>query len=57
MNAVIRLMAQHGINTKASQLKAEEQLDLSFCKRFEEQRFFQKPVLKSGVVEWWNDGD
>jgi NitT/TauT family transport system substrate-binding protein len=41
MNAVIKLMAQHGINTKASQLKAEEQLDLSFCKRFEDSGFFK----------------
>jgi NitT/TauT family transport system substrate-binding protein len=41
MNAVIRLMAQHGINPKASQLKPEEQLDLSFCKRFEDSGFFK----------------
>jgi len=41
MNAVIRLMAQHGINTKAAQLKAEDQLDLSFCKRFEDSGFFK----------------
>jgi ABC-type nitrate/sulfonate/bicarbonate transport system substrate-binding protein len=41
MNAVIRLMAQHGINPKASQLKADEQLDLSFCKRFEDSGFFK----------------
>ena len=41
MNAVIRLMAQHGINPKASQLKAEEQLDLSFCRRFEDSGFFK----------------
>lgn len=40
MNAVIKLMAQHGINAKASQLKADEQLDLSFCKKFEESGFF-----------------
>jgi len=41
MNAVIKLMAQHGVNTKASQLKAEEQLDMSFCKRFEDSGFFK----------------
>jgi ABC-type nitrate/sulfonate/bicarbonate transport system substrate-binding protein len=41
MNAVIKLMAQHGINAKAAQLKAEDQLDLSFCKRFEETGFFK----------------
>jgi len=41
MNAVVKLMVQHGINTKASQLKAEEQLDLSFCKKFEDSGFFK----------------
>ena len=41
MNAVIKLMAQHGINAKASQLKADEQLDLSFCKKFEDSGFFK----------------
>jgi ABC-type nitrate/sulfonate/bicarbonate transport system substrate-binding protein len=41
MNAVIKLMAQYGINPKASQLKPEEQLDLSFCKRFEDSGFFK----------------
>ncbi len=41
MNAVIKLMVQHGINPKAAQLKAEEQLDLSFCKRFEDSGFFK----------------
>ena len=41
MTAVIKLMAQHGINAKASQLKAEDQMDLSFCKRFEDSGFFR----------------
>jgi len=41
MNAVIKLMAQHGINAKAAQLKAEDELDLSFCKRFEDNGFFK----------------
>jgi ABC-type nitrate/sulfonate/bicarbonate transport system substrate-binding protein len=41
MNAVIKLMVQHGINTKAAQFKAEDQLDLSFCKRFEDSGFFK----------------
>jgi hypothetical protein len=36
MNAVVKLMVQHGINAKAAQLKGEEQLDLNFCKRFED---------------------
>jgi ABC-type nitrate/sulfonate/bicarbonate transport system substrate-binding protein len=41
MNAVVKLMVQHGINTKAAQLKPEEQLDMSFCKRFEDSGFFK----------------
>ena len=41
MNAVIKLMAQYGINPKAAQLQAEEELDLSFCKRFEDSGFFK----------------
>ena len=41
MNAVIKLMAQHGVNAKASQLKSDDQLDLSFCKRFEDSGFFK----------------
>jgi ABC-type nitrate/sulfonate/bicarbonate transport system substrate-binding protein len=41
MNAVIKLMAQIGINAKAAQLKADDQLDLSFCKRFEDSGFFK----------------
>jgi hypothetical protein len=41
MNAVIKLMAQHGINPRAAQLRAEDQLDLSFCRRFEETGFFK----------------
>lgn len=41
MNAVVKLMVQHGINTKASTLKAEEQLDMTFCKKFEDSGFFK----------------
>jgi hypothetical protein len=41
MNAVIKLMVQYGINPKASHLKAEDELDLSFCKRFDESGFFK----------------
>jgi ABC-type nitrate/sulfonate/bicarbonate transport system substrate-binding protein len=39
--SVIKLMAQHGLNSKASQLKAEEITDLSYCKKFEESGFFR----------------
>lgn len=41
MSAVIKFMGQYGINPKAAQLKAEDQLDLSFCKRFEDSGFFK----------------
>jgi ABC-type nitrate/sulfonate/bicarbonate transport system substrate-binding protein len=41
MTAVIKLMAQHGINAKAAQLKPEDQLDLSFCKKSEDNGFFK----------------
>ena len=41
MTAVIKLMVQHGINPKAVQLKAEDQIDLSYCKRFEDSGFFK----------------
>src|SRR5499427_1307614 len=37
--SVIKLMAQHGLNAKASQVKPEELADMSYCKRFEESGF------------------
>jgi hypothetical protein len=39
--SVIKLMAQHGLNAKASQVKPEELADMSYCKRFEESGFFR----------------
>jgi ABC-type nitrate/sulfonate/bicarbonate transport system substrate-binding protein len=39
--SVIRLMAQHGLNAKASQVKAEDIADLSLCKKFEDSGFFR----------------
>jgi NitT/TauT family transport system substrate-binding protein len=39
--SVIKLMAQHGLNAKASQVKAEEIIDMSDCKRFEDSGFFK----------------
>lgn len=39
--SVIKLMAQHGLNPKASQVKPEELADMSYCKRFEESGFFR----------------
>lgn len=41
MNAVVKLMVQHGINAKAATLKAEEQLDMTLCKKFEDSGFFK----------------
>jgi NitT/TauT family transport system substrate-binding protein len=41
MSSMLKLMAQHGLNTRASQVKPEKLVDLSFCKRFEESGFFK----------------
>jgi hypothetical protein len=41
ISAMLKLMAQHGLNAKASQIKPEEIADLSYCKRFEESGFFR----------------
>ena len=35
------LMAQHGLNPKAAQIKPEEVADMSYCKRFEDSGFFR----------------
>jgi ABC-type nitrate/sulfonate/bicarbonate transport system substrate-binding protein len=39
--SVIKLMAQHGLNAKASQVKPEEIADMSYCKRLEDSGFFK----------------
>jgi ABC-type nitrate/sulfonate/bicarbonate transport system substrate-binding protein len=39
--SVIKLMAQHGLNAKAAQVKPDEIADLSLCKKFEETGFFR----------------
>ena len=39
--SVIKLMAQHGLNAKASQVKAEDITDMGLCKKFEESGFFK----------------
>ena len=39
--SMLKLMAQHGLNAKAAQVKAEEIVDMSYCKRFEESGFFK----------------
>ena len=39
--SVLKLMAQHGLNAKATQVAPEEVADLSLCKKFEESGFFR----------------
>jgi NitT/TauT family transport system substrate-binding protein len=39
--SVLKLMAQHGINPKAAQLKPEDVADMSFCNRLEETGFMR----------------
>jgi hypothetical protein len=41
MVSVVKLMAQHGLNPKAAQVKAEELVDMSLCKKFEDSGFFR----------------
>jgi ABC-type nitrate/sulfonate/bicarbonate transport system substrate-binding protein len=41
VSAMLKLMAQHGLNAKASQIKPEEIADMSYCKKFEESGFFR----------------
>jgi ABC-type nitrate/sulfonate/bicarbonate transport system substrate-binding protein len=41
VSSMIKLMAQHGLNPKASQVKGEDLVDMSYCKRFEESGFFK----------------
>ncbi len=39
--SVLKLMVQHGLNAKAAQLKPEEIVDMSICKKFEDSGFFK----------------
>jgi NitT/TauT family transport system substrate-binding protein len=39
--SVLKLMVQHGLNPKAAQLKPEEIVDMSLCKKFEDSGFFK----------------
>lgn len=39
--SVVKLMAQHGLNAKAAQVKPEDVVDLSLCKKFEDSGFFR----------------
>jgi ABC-type nitrate/sulfonate/bicarbonate transport system substrate-binding protein len=40
--SVLKLMAQHGINPKATELKPEDIADLSLCRKLEESGFFAR---------------
>lgn len=40
--SVLKLMAQHGINPKASQLKPENVVDMSLCKKLDENGFMDR---------------
>ncbi|HYY23909.1 MAG TPA: ABC transporter substrate-binding protein [Candidatus Udaeobacter sp.] len=39
--SMLKLMAQHGLNPKAAQVKPDEVADMSYCKRFEDSGFFK----------------
>lgn len=39
--SVLKLMAQHGLNAKASQVRPEEVADLTLCKKLDESGFFR----------------
>jgi ABC-type nitrate/sulfonate/bicarbonate transport system substrate-binding protein len=41
MTSMLKLIAQHGLNAKAAQVRAEDLMDLSYCKRFEDSGFFK----------------
>ena len=40
--SVIKFMAQHGLNAKASQVKPKEIADMSYCKKLEDSGFFKR---------------
>ena len=40
--SVLKLMAQHGINPKAAELKPEDIADMSLCKKLEDGGFFAR---------------
>ncbi len=40
--SVLKLMAQHGLNAKATQLKPEDVVDMSLCKKLEESGFIDR---------------
>jgi hypothetical protein len=40
--SVLKLMAQHGLNAKAAELKPQDIADMSLCKRLDEAGFFDR---------------
>lgn len=41
--SVLKLLVQHGLNPKAAQLKTENIVDMSLCKKFDESGFMDRP--------------
>jgi len=41
VGSMLKLMVQHGLNAKAAQVKPEELVDMSLCKKFEDGGFFR----------------
>ena len=39
---LLKLMAQHGLNPKAAELKPEDIADMSLCKKLDEAGFFDR---------------
>jgi hypothetical protein len=41
VGSMLKLMVQHGLNAKAAQVKPEDIVDMSLCKKFEDTGFFR----------------
>ncbi|MGH7812208.1 MAG: hypothetical protein ACREP5_18210, partial [Candidatus Binatia bacterium] len=39
--SMLKLMAQHGLNAKAAQVKTDDIVDMSYCKKFEDSGYFK----------------
>jgi ABC-type nitrate/sulfonate/bicarbonate transport system substrate-binding protein len=42
VQSVLKLLVQHGLNPKASQLKTEDIVDIGFCKKLDESGFMDR---------------
>lgn len=42
VNSVLRIMAQYGLNPKARELKPEDIMDLSLCKKLDDSGFIER---------------